>query len=111
MKLKTYVPLLLVAVCAMAVRAQEPAPTPKINLMPVRASVKFHDERLAVDRNFQVATRGQSDARLQAGIWRFMKRLEARTVLTLAPTLAVDEQMTQLIIHAQGPGQNLPNLR
>ncbi len=111
MKLNTYVPLLLVLICAVVVRAQEPAPTPKLNLMPVPASVKFHNERLAVDSNFKVATRGHSDARLQAGIWRFMKRLEGRTVLTLAPTLAVDDQMTPLIIHCQGPGQNIPNLR
>ena len=111
MKLKTYVSLLLVVICAVTIKAQEPAPTPKLNLMPVPASVKFHNERLAVDSNFKVATRGHSDARLQAGIWRFMKRLEGRTVLTLAPTLAADDQMTQLIVHCQGPGQNTPNLR
>ena len=111
MKLKTYVPLLLVMFCAVTVRAQEPGPTPKINLMPVPASVKFNDERLAVDSNFKVATRGHSDARLEAGIWRFVKRLEGRTVLTLAPTLAVDDQMTPLIIDCDGPGQNIPNLR
>ncbi|HJS23312.1 MAG TPA: family 20 glycosylhydrolase [Pyrinomonadaceae bacterium] len=111
MKINRYLSLLLVLSCAVVVTAQEPKPTPKQNLMPVPASVKFHDERLAVDSNFKVATRGHSDARLQAGIWRFVKRLEGRTVLTLAPTLAVDDQMTQLIIHAQGPGQNIPNLR
>lgn len=111
MKLKTYVSLVIVVICAVVVKAQEPTPTPKLNLMPVPASVKFHKERLAVDSNFKVATRGHSDARLQAGIWRFMERLEGRTVLTLAPTLAVDDQMTQLIINCQGPGQNIPNLR
>ncbi len=74
----------LILTCAIVVTAQE-AKTPKHNLMPVPASVKFHDERLAVDSNFKVATRGHSDARLQAGISRFMKRLEGRTVLTLAP--------------------------
>jgi hexosaminidase len=111
MKLKTYVSLFFVVICAVTVRAQEAAPTPKINLMPVPASVKFHDERLAVDSNFKVATRGHSDVRLEAGIWRFVKRLEGRTVLTLAPTLAADDQMTPLIIHTQGPGENTPNLR
>ena len=111
MKLNRNLTLFLMLTCAVVVSAQEPAPTPKLNLMPVPASVKFHDERLTVDSNFKVATRGHSDARLQAGIWRFMKRLEGRTVLTLAPTLAVDDQMTQLIIHCQGPGQNIPNLR
>ena len=98
----------IVLTCAIRVTAQEPAPTPKLNLMPVPASVKFHPERLAVDSNFKVATRGHSDARLQAGIVRFMKRLEGRTVLTMAPGLAVDDQMTPLIIHAQGPGKTVP---
>lgn len=111
MKTKRYLPLLVVLVCAIRSSAQEPAATPKLNLMPVPASVKFQQERLAVDSNFKVATRGHSDARLLAGIARFMKRLEGRTVLTLAPGLAVDDQMTQLIIHCQGPGQNIPSLR
>ena len=111
MKLKTYVPLLLRRNLRGHRKSTGTAPTPKLNPDAVPASVKFHNERLAVDSNFKVATRGHSDARLQAGIWRFMKRLEGRTVLTLAPTLAVDDQMTPLIIHCQGPGQNIPNLR
>ncbi len=111
MKTKRYLPLLVVLVCAIRSSAQEPTPTPVLNLMPVPASVKFQKERLAVDSSFKVATRGHSDARLQAGIARFMRRLEGRTVLTLAPGLAADDQMTQLIIHAQGPGQNIPSVR
>jgi len=111
MKTKRYLPLMVILICAVVVSAQEPTPTPRLNLMPVPASVKFHEERLAVDSNFKVATRGHSDARLQAGIARFMRRLEGRTVLTLAPGLALDDQMTQLIIHCQGPGQNIPSLR
>ena len=113
MTIKKYLPLMLILSCVVIVTAQEPAPTPKLNLMPVPASVKFHQERerLAIDSNFKVATRGHSDARLQAGISRFMKRLEGRTVLTLAPGLALDDQMTQLIIHCQGPGQNIPSVR
>jgi len=102
---------MVILICAIVATAQEPAPTPILNLMPVPASVRFQKERLAVDSNFKVATRGHSDARLQAGIARFMRRLEGRTVLTLAPGLAADDQMTQLIIHAQGPGQNIPSVR
>ena len=109
MKLK-YLPLLLILTSAFVASAQEP-PAPKHNLMPVPASVKFHPERLAVDANFKVATRGHSDARLQAGIFRFMKRLEGRTVFTLAPGLAIDDQATPLIIHTQGPGATIPSLR
>jgi hexosaminidase len=78
--------------------------------MPIPASVKFHSEQLRVDSNFKVATRGHSDARLLGGISRFMKRLEGRTVLTLAPGLAPDDQMTQLIVNCQGPGKDIPGV-
>ena len=78
--------------------------------MPVPTSITFHNERLAVDSNFRVATRGHSDARLQAAIARFMKRLEGRTVLTLNHTLAPDDQTTPLIIQTQGPGKDIPGL-
>jgi len=97
--------------CAIVVSAQEQqAPERKLNLMPVPASVKLQNERLAVDAGFKVATRGHTDARLQAGIWRFIKRLEGRTVLTLSPTLALDDQMTQFIVNCQGPGKNIPSV-
>ncbi len=102
---------LVIVTCAIVVTAQEqPAPERRLNLMPVPASVKLQNERLAVDANFKVATRGHSDARLEAGIWRFIKRLEGRTVLTLAPALAPDDQMTPLIVNCQGPGKNIPSV-
>src|ERR1044072_7663188 len=103
--------LLLILTCAIVATAQNPQPAErKLNLMPVPASAKLQNERLAVDANFKIATRRHSDARLQAGIWRFIKRLEGRTVLTLAPTLAPDDQMTQLIVNCQGPGKNIPSV-
>src|SRR5215212_2309040 len=110
MKINRYLPMLLILIFAVVANAQEPAPTPKLNLMPVPASVKFHSERLAVDSSFKVATRGHSDARLLSGISRFMRRLEGRTVLTLAPGLAPDDQATPLIINCQGPGKNIPGV-
>ena len=111
MTTKKTLPLLLLLFCAVVVRAQEAAPTPKLNLMPAPASVKFHRERLAVNDSFKVATRGHVDDRLRAGVFRFMKRLEGRTVMTLAPGFALDDQMTQLVIHAEGPGQNIPSVK
>src|SRR5215510_13492701 len=107
MKTKNFFAITLVLMCVVIANAQE---APKHNLMPVLASIKFQQERLAVDANFRVATRGHSDARLQAGIFRFMKRLEGRTVLTFAPGLAPDDQTTPLIIHCDGPGQNIPSV-
>jgi hexosaminidase len=76
--------------------------------MPVPASVTFDNERLSVDESFKVAIRGHSDARLQAAIARFVKRLEGRTVLSLAPGLALDDQMATLIVHCEGPGKDIP---
>lgn len=105
MKINRYLPIFLVITCTIVASAQQ-----KLNLMPVPASITFHNERLAVDSNFRVATRGHSDERLQAAIWRFMKRLEGRTVLTLSPTLAPDDQTTPLIVQTAGPGKNIPGL-
>ena len=105
MKINRYLPIFLIITCTVVASAQQ-----KLNLMPVPASITFHNERLAVDSNFRVATRGHSDARLQAAIWRFMKRLEGRTVLTLDSTIAPDDQVTPLIVQTQGPGKNIPGL-
>jgi hexosaminidase len=81
---------------------------PRHNLMPTPASIVFHDERLMIDNSFKVATRGYSDARLQSGIARFVKRLEGRTVISFAPGLALDDQMTTLVVHCDGPGKDVP---
>src|SRR5687767_10221718 len=105
------VALTCLSFCVAVANAQQAA-TPQINLMPIPASVTFHPgDRLPVDASFKVATRGHSDDRLKAAIARFMRRLEGRTVFTLAPGLATDDQMTQLIVHADGPGQNIPSVR
>ncbi|HKZ03468.1 MAG TPA: beta-N-acetylhexosaminidase N-terminal domain-containing protein, partial [Pyrinomonadaceae bacterium] len=99
-------PVLLFA-CASLVTAQE---IRKHNLMPVPAAVEFHAERLAIDGSFKVAIRGHSDSRLQSAIARFVKRLEGRTVLSFAPGLAADDQMTALVVHCEGPGKDIPAL-
>src|SRR5215207_2280796 len=110
MTTKKYLPLLLTVTCAVTVTAQE-VKTPRLNLMPVPASVKFQPpDRLVVDSSFKVATRGHTDARLQSGSHRFMRRLEGRTVLTLAPGIVPGDQMTQLIIQCEGPGKNIPSV-
>jgi hexosaminidase len=100
--------LLVLLIYAPIVGAQEL--TLKHNLMPVPASVKLDTERLPVDSSFKVAIRGHSDARLQSGIARFIKRLEGRTVLTFTPGLALDDQTTTLIVHCDGPGKDIPAL-
>jgi hexosaminidase len=97
-------------ICGSLAVAQQPAPQPQHNLMPVPASFTFDGDRLAIDQSFKVATRGHSDARLHAAIARFVKRLEGRTVLTFTPGLAADDQMTTLIVACDGPGQDIPSV-
>jgi hexosaminidase len=72
--------------------------------MPAPASITFNNDRLPIDESFKVAIRGHSDARLQAAVARFVKRLEGRTVYTFAPGLALDDQLTTLIVNCEGPG-------
>ncbi|HLA12693.1 MAG TPA: family 20 glycosylhydrolase [Pyrinomonadaceae bacterium] len=103
---RIFLPILILG-CASLVAAQE---TRQHNLMPVPASVEFHDERLVIDGSFKVAIRGHSDSRLQSAIARFVRRLEGRTVLSLAPGLAVDDQMTAFVVHCEGPGKEIPGL-
>ena len=108
MKNNRYIlPTLLLLICGSLAVAQQPV-LQQHNLMPAPASIVFDDERLAVDESFKVAVRGHSDARLQAAIARFVKRLEGRTVLSFAPGLALDDQATTLIVHCEGPGKEIP---
>jgi len=98
---------LTLLLCGPVVLAQTPR---QQNLMPVPASVTFDNERLTIDDSFKVAIRGHSDARLQSAVARFVKRLEGRTVLSLAPGLALDDQTTTLIVQCDGPGQDIPSV-
>jgi len=100
----------ILLICGSLTVAQQPGPQ-QHNLMPAPASVTFNNDRLAIDESFKVATRGYSDARLQAALARFVKRLEGRTVLSFAPGLAPDDQMTTLIVACDGPGLEIPALR
>src|SRR2546425_8348772 len=106
----------LVLTCAFAISAQEPSSSPlnpstrAHNLMPVPASVNFRPGRLVINNSFRVATRGFSDARLQAGIARASKRLSGRTGLTLNLIPATNEADATLLIQCQGAGQATPSI-
>ena len=90
--------------CCSVAAAQNGAKAPQHNLMPAPASITFNNDRLPIDESFKVAIRGHSDARLQAAVARFVKRLEGRTVYSFAQGLALDDQLTTLIVHCEGPG-------
>src|ERR1700738_1934054 len=106
----------LLLTCAVAIRAQVPSSTPSNpstrahNLMPGPASLNFRPGRLAINNSFRVATQGFSDARLQAGIARALKRLAGRTGLTLNLNSATNEAEAPLLIQCQGAGQAVPSV-
>ena len=99
------IPCLLIFSCAVSAAAQTPA---RHNLMPVPASVRFNQGRLAVDKTFTVAAAGHVDERLRAGVDRAMRRLEGRTVLELARGLSNDTANAKLLVEARGPGKPVP---
>ncbi|HWS90574.1 MAG TPA: family 20 glycosylhydrolase [Pyrinomonadaceae bacterium] len=82
--------------------------TARHDLMPVPASVRFNQGRLAVDKTFTVAAAGHVDERLRAGVDRAMRRLEGRTVLELARGLSADAAGAKLLVEARGPGKAVP---
>ena len=105
----------LLLTCALAISAQETnstAPSTRANnLMPVPASVEFRSGRLPIDNKFRMATRGFSDARLEAGISRALKRLAGRTGLTLNLSPTLIETEATLIVRCQGAGQPIPSVK
>ena len=105
MKTLKLIAFLLLSSCALNAAAQTPA---RHNLMPVPASVRFNQGRLAVDKTFTAAAAGHVDERLRAGIDRAMRRLEGRTVLELARGLSTDAANAKLLVEARGPGKTVP---
>nr|MDQ3804584.1 hypothetical protein [Acidobacteriota bacterium] len=85
MRTRTSLAFILCLICAVGASAQPPgagaAVAPRHHLMPVPASVRFNPGRLPVNKSFSVALRGQADARLQAAVERFLRRVEGRTVM------------------------------
>ncbi len=53
------------------------------DLMPAPAALEFTEGRLAFTADFRALGRGADDGRVQAGLARMLRRLEARSGLTL----------------------------
>jgi hexosaminidase len=109
MKARNYLPLILSLFCATSAYGQTVAAT-QHNLMPVPLSVRFDAGKLPISKSFTVAVRGKVDPRLQAGIDRAVRRVEARTVVELARGLAADTATATLVVESGGPGKAVPSL-
>src|SRR6266576_4634582 len=119
MALQKFSLVALMVACAFAIRAQTPSsiplnpstPTARAHdLMPVPASLSFGPGRLPINPSFRVSTGGFSDARLQAGILRALKRLAGRTGLTFNLNPATSEMDATLMIQCQEAGQAVPSV-
>jgi hexosaminidase len=104
----------MLLLCAWNCSAQESASNATAatehHLMPVPAQVQFQPGRLGVSKSFSVLVKGHTDARLQAGIARIIKRLEGRTGFEFARGSATGESVAGLVIQCGGPGQALPSM-
>ena len=114
MKARNYLPLILSLFCASSAYAQTGAATAPAatqhNLMPVPLSVRFNAGKLPISKSFTVAVKGQVDPRLQGGIERAVRRIEARTVMELARGLAPDAATATLVVESGGPGKAVPSV-
>ncbi|HLL15887.1 MAG TPA: family 20 glycosylhydrolase [Pyrinomonadaceae bacterium] len=116
MRARTYLPFILSLSFAVSAAAQTAATTPtapvatRHQLMPVPASVRFNPGRLPVGKTFNVAVRGQSDARLQGGIDRLLRRIEGRTVMEMPRGLAADAASATLVVESGGAGRAIPSV-
>ena len=110
----TWVFAALVLSCSVSASALDAATTHQQtmqhNLMPLPASVTFQEGRLKIDSSFTIAVTSYSDARLQAAVDRMARRMERRTGIEFAPSLAKDSSKATLVIQCQVAGKEVPAL-
>src|SRR4029077_3333906 len=73
--------LIALLLCAAAASAQE---QPRLNLMPLPASVQTSSGNLRIDSSFSVALTGHTEARLDRAVQRFLRQLSRETALPLS---------------------------
>ncbi len=78
------------------------------NLMPVPANIVWKDGRLGLSKNFKVELKGRTDNRLKDYIFRLMRRLEGRTVTSIARDSSAGP--AQLLIETKTVGNATPKL-
>lgn len=80
------------------------------NLMPVPASLTWKQGRLPLTKNFTVVVKGKTDQRLKDYIFRTMRRLEGRTVMSFSRDVAENNDGVQLLIETFSTGNAIPQL-
>jgi hexosaminidase len=80
------------------------------NLMPVPASFSWKNGRLPVTKDFSVAVKGKTDQRLKDYIFRVMRRLEGRTVMSFSRDILENNNNANLLIETNSTGNAIPQL-
>ena len=105
----------LLLMCSVRIGAQQIESAQPVSqrhrLMPVPAAIQFLRGRLKIDASFTVAMDGHTDARLEAGIYRAVRRLEGRTGFEFSRVPATDSQTATLLIQCKGPGSPVPSVK
>jgi hexosaminidase len=82
----------------------------KHNLMPVPADVSWKNGRLPLTKDFTVALGGKTDQRLKDYIFRVMRRLEGRTVMSFPRGFSENPSNAKLLIETASTGSKIPKL-
>lgn len=77
--------------------------------MPVPANVAWKDGRLNLDKNFTVGMEGASDERLDEYVFRVMRRLEGRTIMSFPREISKTTD-AKLVIEAKKASPKIPQL-
>lgn len=85
------------------------AAQPQLDLMPLPQSVQLASGQLLVNQSFSVGLTGDKDARLQAAVTRFLRRLSRQTAMPL-DTEPSDGAKATLVIAVQHASKEYPEL-
>ncbi len=90
--------------CAARASAQE---QPRLNLMPLPASLQTGSGSLRVDSSFSVALTGHTEARLDRTVQRFLRQLSRQTAIPLSGKPSTKPTLT---VHTDRAGKQLQEL-
>src|SRR5467141_4047338 len=90
--------------CATSATAQD---QPKLNLMPMPASLQTGTGDLRIDSSFSVALTGHSEPRLDRAVQRFLRQLSRQTAIPLSGKPSIKPTLTVHTDHASKEIQEL----
>ncbi len=84
--------------------------TAALHLMPMPKNMTLNATRLLIDHNFKAVLANNTDARLAAGVARFLQRLQMKTGIPLNLAPSPDIKQTLLEIQCKAPGKQVQSL-